>query len=148
MAQFTILLPTLLIHTLTTTMTLPQKIIHRQRVLFHLHVVAVAILPIQLMVVVMMTTMEGERCQPAHLTSPLMSPLMYVSLHSCGLFKMTMAIQSFSPLHLVIFSQRVVFSLPSNPLPPYINYSMTVSMPSQNLGRERYFSRSAFGSLA
>ena len=59
MTQSTILLPTLLIHTLTTTMTLPQKIIHRQRVLFHLHVVAVAILPIQLMVVVMMTTMEG-----------------------------------------------------------------------------------------
>ena len=144
MTQSTILLPTLLIHTLTTTMTLPQKIIHRQRVLFHLHVVAVAILPIQLMVVVMMTTMEGERCQPAH----LMSPLMYVPLHSCVLFKMTMGIQSFSPLHLVIFSQRVVFSLPSNPLPPYIDYSMTVSMPSQNLGRERYFSTYAFGSLA
>ena len=142
MTLFTILLPTLLIHTLTTTMTLPQKIIHRQRVLFHLHVVAVAILPIQLMVVVMMTTMEGERCQP------LTSPLMYVPLHSCVLFKMTMGIQSFSPLYLVIFSQRVVFSLPSNPLPPYIDYSMTVSMPSQNLGRERYFSTYAFGSLA
>ena len=138
MTLFTILLPTLLIHTLTTTMTLPQKIIHRQRVLvlFHLlDVVAIAILPIQLMIVVMMTT-EEESCQPTHLKSPLM----YI--------KMTMAIQSFSPIHLVIFGQRVVFGLPSNLLPPYINYSMTVSMPSQNLGRERYFSRYAFGSLA
>lgn len=147
MTLFTILLPTLLIHTLTTTMTLPQKIIHRQRVLvlFHLlDVVAIAILPIQLMIVVMMTT-EEESCQPTHLKSPLM---LYVPLQSCGLFKMTMAIQSFSPIHLVIFGQRVVLSLPSNPLPPYIDYSMTVSMPSQNLGRERYFSRYAFGSLA